>query len=201
MSRKESPEINAGSMADIAFLLLIFFLVTTTMNVDSGIMRKISKKPIDNYVIDIKEKNILEVNINLNNELFVDGNIVKLENLKEIAINFIDNGAGLDSNNKPCTWCKGNQIESSSDHPSKALISVNADRNTNYETYIAVLDNLNSAYTHLRNKLSVEFYNQNYTSLLENFKKSNNNNKLIEAKTNLIREKYPLLLFDVEIKN
>lgn len=201
MSRKESPEINAGSMADIAFLLLIFFLVTTTMNVDSGIMRKIAEKPIDNRVIDIKEKNILEVNINFNNELLVDEKIVQLKDLKQIAIDFIDNGAGLDANQKPCDWCNGKQIDTSSDHPSKALISINADRNTNYETYISVLDNLNSAYTHLRNKLSVEMYNQNYVSLIESFKKSNNNDKLIESKINLIREKYPLLLSDVEIKN
>lgn len=201
MSRKESPEINAGSMADIAFLLLIFFLVTTTMNVDSGIMRKIAEKPIDNRIIDIKEKNILQVNINFNNELLVDEKIVQLTDLKQIAIDFIDNGAGLDVNQKPCDWCKGKQIITSSDHPSKALISINADRNTKYETYISVLDNLNSAYTHLRNKLSVELYNQNYVSLLEDFKKSNNNDKLIESKINLIREKYPLLLSDVEIKN
>jgi biopolymer transport protein ExbD len=201
MSRKESPEINAGSMADIAFLLLIFFLVTTTMNVDSGIMRKIAEKPIDNHIIDIKEKNILEVNINFNNELLVDEKIVQLKDLKQIAIDFIDNGAGLDANQKPCDWCKGKQIATSSDHPSKALISINADRNTNYETYISVLDNLNSAYTHLRNKLSVELYNQNYVSLLEDLKKSNTNDKLIETKINLIREKYPLLLSDVEIKN
>lgn len=56
MSRKESPEFNTGSMADIAFLLLIFFLVTTTMNVDSGIHRKIVEKPKDNFVMDIKKK-------------------------------------------------------------------------------------------------------------------------------------------------
>tara|TARA_R110001606_G_scaffold55599_1_gene135315 strand:- start:18120 stop:18725 length:606 start_codon:yes stop_codon:yes gene_type:complete len=201
MSRKESPEINAGSMADIAFLLLIFFLVTTTMNVDSGIIRKIAEKPIDNHIIDIKEKNILQVNINLNNELLVDEKIVQLKDLKQIAIDFIDNGGGLDSNQKPCDWCQGKQIVTSSDHPSKALISINADRNTNYETYISVLDHLNSAYTHLRNKLSVEMYNQNYISLLEDFKKSNNKDKLIESKINLIRKKYTLLLSDVEIKN
>ena len=201
MSRKESPEINAGSMADIAFLLLIFFLVTTTMNVDSGIIRKIAEKPIDNHIIDIKENNILQVNINLNNELLVDEKIVQLKDLKQIAIDFIDNGDGLDSNQKPCDWCKGKQIVTSSDHPSKALISINADRNTNYETYISVLDHLNSAYTHLRNKLSVEMYNQNYISLLEDFKKSNNKDKLIESKINLIRKKYTLLLSDVEIKN
>jgi len=201
MSRKDSPEINAGSMADIAFLLLIFFLVTTTMNKDAGIIRKIAEKPIDNSVIDIKEKNILEVNINLKNELFVDGNTVKLKDLKQIAIDFIDNGAGLGTNNKQCDWCEGKQITTSSDHPSKALISIIADRNTSYETYITVLDNLNSAYTHLRNKLSVKLYNQNYASLLEEYKNPNNNNKLIETKINLIREKYPLLLSDVEIKN
>lgn len=201
MSRKESPEINAGSMADIAFLLLIFFLVTTTMNVDSGIIRKIAEKPIDNHIIDIKEKNILQVNINFNNELLVDEKIVQLKDLKQIAIDFIDNGGGLDSNQKPCDWCKGKQNVTSSDHPSKALISINADRNTNYETYISVLDHLNSAYTHLRNKLSVKLYNKNYITLEEDFKKSNNNDKLIEFKINLIRKKYPLLISDVEIKN
>ena len=57
MSRKESPEINAGSMADIAFLLLIFFLVTTTMDVESGIIRKIPKKEKVADNIRIKEKN------------------------------------------------------------------------------------------------------------------------------------------------
>jgi biopolymer transport protein ExbD len=201
MSRKESPEINAGSMADIAFLLLIFFLVTTTMDVDSGIMRKIAEKPIENQIMDIKEKNILEVHINLNNELLVDGNSIQLKGLKQIAIDFIDNGAGLDNYQKLCDWFTGKQITTSSDHPSKALISINADRNSNYETYIAVLDHLNSACTHLRNKVSVALYQQNYESLLDDFKKSNNNDKMVEAKINLIREKYPLLLSDSEMKN
>ena len=76
MSRKKSPEINAGSMADIAFLLLIFFLVTTTMNVDAGISKKIPEKITHETPINIKEKNILEVNINFNNQLFVDGKII-----------------------------------------------------------------------------------------------------------------------------
>jgi biopolymer transport protein ExbD len=201
MSRKESPEINAGSMADIAFLLLIFFLVTTTMNVDSGINRKIPEKQEIAESIIIKNKNILEVNINLKNELFVENEVIQLKNLKQIALDFIDNGAGLDKNNKQCDWCNGKQIATSSDHPSKAFISIKADRNTNYETYIAVLDNINSAYTVLRNKLSVKLYNQNYVSLLSDFKKSNNKNKIIEQKIKLIREKYPLLLSDVEIKN
>ncbi len=198
MSRKESPEINAGSMADIAFLLLIFFLVTTTMNVDSGIMRKIPKKEELQPDIKIKEKNILEVNINLKNELFVDGNIIQLKELKQIAIEFIDNAGGLDKNKQACDWCEGKQIKTSSDHPSKAFIAIKTDRNTKYETYISVLDNLNAAYTHLRNRLSVKLYKQNYVSLLDDFKKSNNKDASLKTKIKLIREKYPLLLSDVE---
>jgi biopolymer transport protein ExbD len=201
MSRKQSTEINAGSMADIAFLLLIFFLVTTTMNVDSGINRKIAKKPEKNTIIDIKEKNILEVNINFKNELFVDDEIVQLKDLKQIAIDFIDNAGGLDKDKKICDWCEGKQIPTSSDHPSKAFIAIKADRNTNYETYISVLDNLNKAYTVLRNKLAVKLYNKNYVSLLDDFKKSNNKDKSIEAKIKLIRDRYPLLLSDADIKN
>ncbi|MCG1035958.1 ExbD/TolR family protein [Polaribacter sargassicola] len=201
MSRKELPEINAGSMADIAFLLLIFFLVTTTMNVDSGIIRKIPEKEKISSNILIKEKNILEVNINLKNELFVDGKIIPLSNLKQTAIDFIDNGAGLDRNKLPCNWCNGQKNPSSSDHPSKAFISIKADRNTNYETYIAVLDQINAAYTVLRNQLSVKLYQQNYISLLQDLKKSNNRDKKIQEKIKLIQEKYPLLLSDAEINN
>ncbi|MFY9242886.1 MAG: biopolymer transporter ExbD [Polaribacter sp.] len=201
MSRKESPEINAGSMADIAFLLLIFFLVTTTMDVESGIYRKIAEKPEDNSIIDIKEKNILEVNINFKNELFVDGKTLSIKDLKQIGIDFIDNGGGLGINNKPCSWCEGSRNPSSSDHPSKAFISIKTDRNTNYETYITVLDNLNSSYTFLRNKLAVKLYNRNYVSLLEDYKKTNYKDKSLEEKINSIRDKYPLLLSDAEIKN
>lgn len=199
MSRKESPEINAGSMADIAFLLLIFFLVTTTMNVESGIQRKLPKKEIISDNIRIKEKNILEVNINMRNELFIDGEIVKLKDVKQIAIDFIDNAGGLDKNNAPCDWCEGNQLPTSSDHPSKAFISVKTDRTANYETYISVLNHLNSTYTHLRNKLGIKLYNQNYESLIDDFKKSNHQDKLIEAKIKNLRKKYPLLLSDVDI--
>ena len=201
MSRKESPEINAGSMADIAFLLLIFFLVTTTMNVDAGISKKIPQKQENQPIIDVNEKNILEVNINKNNEIFVEGRIIQLKELKQIAIDFIDNGGGLDINKKACDWCNGLKIKTSSDHPTKAIISIKTDRNTNYKTYISTLDILNAAYSNLRNKLSVKLYNRNYTSLLEDFKKSNNSNKSIQEKIKQIREKYPLLVSDAEINN
>lgn len=198
MSRKQLPEINAGSMADIAFLLLIFFLVTTTLQVDAGIARKIPKQQ-ETPSINLNERNILEVNLNKNNELFVDGKIIKLSELKQITINFIDNGGGLDINKKTCDWCEGKQDKTSSDHPSKAIISIQTDRLTNYETYISTLDVINSAYTHLRNKLSVKLYHQNYESLLDELNLSNNNNLEVQEKIKSIREKYPLLLSDAEI--
>ena len=201
MSRKETPEINAGSMADIAFLLLIFFLVTTTMSVDAGISKKIPQKQENLTDIDINERNILEVNINKKNELFVDGKTIELKELKQIAVNFIDNGGGLDINKNNCNWCNGSKNPSSSDHPTKAIITIKTDRLTTYETYISSLDILNSAYTHLRNKLSVKLYNQNYASLLNAYKNSNNSDKNIQEKIKLIREKYPLLVSDIEFDN
>ncbi len=149
MARRENPEINAGSMADIAFLLLIFFLVTTTMNVDSGVSKKLSEKPPADYVPPIiKEKNIFEVNINRNNELLVEDDRMDVKDLKEAAIKFIDNGGGVGtpgedgSPGKPCDYCKGERSESSSDHPNKAIISVQSDRGTEYGTYIQVQNEL-----------------------------------------------------------
>tara|TARA_B110000091_G_scaffold191025_1_gene214576 strand:+ start:1814 stop:2419 length:606 start_codon:yes stop_codon:yes gene_type:complete len=201
MRRNELPEINAGSMADIAFLLLIFFLVTTTMEVDSGILRKIPEKQAISKPIVIKERNILEVIINKKNELFVDGETIEQKNLKQIAIDFIDNGGGTDKNGNACNWCNGKRLPTSSAHPSKAFISIKTDRATNYETYILVLDELNLAYAALRNKFAIEHYKQNYTSLLNDFKNSNDADKKLKDKIDMVRNKYPLLLSDAEIKD
>lgn len=198
MKRNHTPEINAGSMADIAFLLLIFFLVATTMDSDSGIQRKLPKKEKNPPIVLIKDKNILEVKINQHNELMLDDQIVTSDKIKKIAIDFIDNGGGLDKNKKPCDWCNGSKDKLSSDHPSKAFISIEANRSASYETYIIVLDEIYKAYAFLRNKLAVKIYGQNYSSLLESLKKSPNNSTHIKQKIELIRSKYPLLVGDSE---
>lgn len=198
MSRRQVSEINAGSMADIAFLLLIFFLVTTTLEVDSGISRKIPPKQNKPTEIVIKDKNILEIDINKNNELFVEGNVISLSELKQIAIDFIDNGGGLDVHNQPCDWCNGFKIPVSSDHPSKAFISIKTDRQTTYETYIAVLDNINSSYALLRNRLSEKMYHKSYTVLVKEYKNSKNKDEVLRKKITTIRGKYPVLVSDLE---
>ena len=203
MARRETPEINAGSMADIAFLLLIFFLVTTTMNVDSGVSKKLSEKPPADYVPPIiKEKNIFEVNINRNNELLVEGERMDVKDIKEAAIKFIDNGGGV---GKPgldgtpgvkCDYCKGEQSESSSDHPNKAIISVQSDRGTEYGTYIVVQDELLKAYRELRNRLCRERYNMSFTEL-EKLYKDDKTDKL-KKKVDDIKVSYPQIISDAE---
>ena len=201
MSKRSLPEINAGSMADIAFLLLIFFLVTTTMDVDSGILRKIPPKDDRTDIIDVKKKNIFEVFINKNNEISVDNEVVEIKDLKQLALNFIDNGAGVDVNKQPCGWCMGKKDPKSSDHPRKALISIEADRQANYETYVSVLDNLNGAYTMLRNRLALDLYNTSYTELMNKMSTETKDKEVFIEKIKNVRDKYPLLIADLETEN
>ena len=203
MARRETPEINAGSMADIAFLLLIFFLVTTTMNVDSGISKKLSEKPPADYVPPvIKERNIFEVNINRNNELLVEGERMDLKEIKDAAVKFIDNGGGegklVDGvSTGPCDYCKGEKSTASSDHPNKAIISVQSDRGTEYGTYIVVQNELLRAYTELRNRLCEERYNMSYTEL-EKLYKDDKNNLELKKKVEDIKTAYPQIISDAE---
>ena len=167
MARRDTPEINAGSMADIAFLLLIFFLVTTTMDVDTGISRKLpEKQPKDIVPPILKEKNVFEVNINRRNEILVEGDTyMKVDKLREAAINFIDNGGGKDADGNDCTWCGGKKDASSSDHPKKAIISLQSDRGTSYATYISVQNELVGAYTVLRNKYAQKKFGKDFDKL------------------------------------
>ena len=203
MARRETPEINAGSMADIAFLLLIFFLVTTTMNVDSGISKKLSEKPPADYVPPvIKERNIFEVNINRKNELLVEGERMDLKEIKDAAVKFIDNGGGegklVDGvSTGPCDYCKGEKSTASSDHPNKAIISVQSDRGTEYGTYIVVQNELLRAYTELRNRLCEERYNMSYTEL-EKLYKDDINNLELKKKVEDIKTAYPQIISDAE---
>ena len=203
MARRETPEINAGSMADIAFLLLIFFLVTTTMDVDSGISKKLSEKPPKDYVPPvIKERNIFEVNINRNNELLVEGEAMELKDLKLAAIDFIDNGGGegkiVDGvSTGPCDYCEGAKSTTSSDHPNKAIISVQSDRGTEFDTYITVQNELLRAYTELRNKLSMKMHGISFTQLEQNYKDDKQNDEL-KKKVEDIKAKYPQIISDAE---
>lgn len=158
--RSGAPEVNAGSMADIAFLLLIFFLVTTTIETDAGLDRMLPPiEPPETDVI-IKQKNIFQVLINKNGQLLADDNIIALKDLRSKAMEFLDNnGDGT------CTYCKGKKAPESSDNPTKAIISLKNDRETKYGTYITVQNEIVGAYNDLRNRETQRLYGQKFTDM------------------------------------
>ncbi|WP_264548777.1 ExbD/TolR family protein [Flavobacterium sp. N2820] len=150
MARKERgapPEVNAGSMADIAFLLLIFFLVTTTIGVDQGINRLLPRYEPNPVVPDINERNILTVLVNKDNQLLVNEKLVDIQDLRQTAIDFIENNG-----NGSCSYCLGKKDPKLSDSPQDAVISLNNDGQTSYGTYIAVQNELVGAYNYLRDR-------------------------------------------------
>ena len=150
MAKRSAPEVNAGSMADIAFLLLIFFLVTTTIETDSGLNRKLP--PLEDQVDPpiTREKNIFTVLVSKNDQLLVEEKLADIDDLRSLAISFLDNGGGV--GDEACEYCQGERNESSSDNPDKAIISLKSDRETSYKVYIAVQNELVAAYNDLRNR-------------------------------------------------
>jgi len=164
MARK-TPEINSSSMADIAFLLLIFFLVTTTMDVDTGIYKKLPPIPDENQVDDnvkVKKRNVLSILVNRNNELLVNGEVLSISNLREKTKEFFLNPAN--NENLPEKGLKtvpyfGDVMVS------KGLISLQNDRGTRYETYIRVQDELAAASRELKDEKSVQKWGKKYTEL------------------------------------
>ncbi|MDC6367140.1 MULTISPECIES: ExbD/TolR family protein [Flavobacteriaceae] len=158
--RKGAPEVNAGSMADIAFLLLIFFLVTTTIETDAGLDRMLPPiEPPDQDVV-IKQKNIFTVNINKNGQLLVEDELMELKDLRDAAKAFLENGA-----DGTCTYCSGRKDQASSDNPSKAIISLKNDRETRYATYITVQNELVGAYNDLRNREANRIFGRDFTEM------------------------------------
>lgn len=158
--RPGAPEVNAGSMADIAFLLLIFFLVTTTIETDAGLDRMLPPiEPPDTDVV-IKQKNIFQVNINKNGQLLADEELIDLKQLRAKATAFLDNGG-----DGTCTYCKGRRNADSSDNPTKAIISLKNDRETKYGTYITVQNELVGAYNDLRNREAQRLFGRDFTDM------------------------------------
>jgi biopolymer transport protein ExbD len=189
MARKKRgvPEINAGSMADIAFLLLIFFLVTTTMDVDTGIIRKLPPMPDENTPPPDDQKankrNLFIVLVNAYDQLLVNEEPVEIDQLKEKAMRFIDNNG-----DGSCAHCQGARSASLSDNPEKAIVSLQNDRGTTYEMYITVQDQLAQAYTELRNRVSQQKFGIEYADLTDDQQKE-------------VNSMYPKLISEAEPKN
>ncbi len=233
MARRPLQEINAGSMADIAFLLLIFFLVTTTMDTDIGILRQLPPPVPDEMEKppEVKERNVYEVLVNSNDQLLVESQRMDLRDLKDGAKEFYTN-----PNNSPdlpeLVWVTRaavtenvsrlkNAISQGGDNindlktkleswedkqtaldligdyrelPGSALISLQNDRGTSYDMYIAVQNELSAAVNELRNELSQEKFGVPYNEL-------NPLDDTDKPKIKAIRAVYPQRISEAEPKD
>ena len=145
--KRPAEEVNASSMADIAFLLLIFFLVTTTIVNEKGV-RFILPKKLEDAVEDVKipERNMFKVLLNSNNQMLVSGEVLPLTELKAKTKQFVNNRG---------------ENEALSDSPEKAIVSFKADRGSDFKNYLLVLDELKASYHELRAEylnISIEEY-------------------------------------------
>ena len=189
-------------MADIAFLLLIFFLVTTTIETDSGINRKLP--PMEDVVDPpiIRQRNIFTVVVNKNNMILVEEKLMDLSDVRRAAVKFLDNGGGIGE--EACDYCKGEKDRSSSDNPDKAIISLKNDRETDYKVYISVQNELVAAYNVLRNREFLALYPNERMSFVEADKKYSDPRTSIKVKAALkpklsvLKKMYPQKLSEAE---
>lgn len=188
MARKLN-EINASSMADISFLLLIFFLVTTSMNVSTGLTRRLppplppDQQPQD---IDINKRNLFVVKINSMNQLLVQGEELDIRDLKEKAKEFIQN-ANNDPN-MPARFQREFDLIGTMEYTKEHVISVGNDVDTQYQAYIDVQNELVAAYSELRNELSQDKFGKPFEELNEQQQK-------------VVQEVYPQKISEAEPKN
>lgn len=198
MARRESPEINAGSMADIAFLLLIFFLVTTTMDVDTGLTRKLPP-PIEEELEEppeVKERNVFQVLVNANDALLVEGELILVSQLRETAKEFIVGDKTFTDESMP----EGR----ATDVPllgkimvSKQIVSLQNDRGTSYEMYIKVQNELVGAYNEVRN----EYAQQKFGKTMQELEAEAEDSKLSEDQLKAVKKVYPQRISEAEPKN
>lgn len=172
MSKKKMQEINASSMADIAFLLLIFFLVTTTMNVDTGLPRMLPPMPKDvkeEKTEDVNQRNVFLVRINQSDKLLVAGQPLDISQLRQKAKEFIAN-----PNDDPSLPEKNEkEIELIGLYPvTEGVISLQNSRQTTYKSYIAVQNELVAAYNELRDELAMQKFGRRMERLTEEQQKA-----------------------------
>lgn len=164
MARK-TPEINSSSMADIAFLLLIFFLVSTTMDVDTGIYKKLPPIPEETTnepEVKVKKRNVLAILVNRNDELLVNGELLDISQLREKTKEFILNP----NNSEDLPEKQVKTIPYFGDvNVSKGLVSLQNDRGTSYEMYIRVQDELAIAARELKDEKAMSKWGKVYSEL------------------------------------
>src|SRR5574344_307401 len=166
MSKRKTPGLNTSSMADISFLLLTFFLMTSSMNTDMGIPRRLPPPlPPDTKLPDVRERNIFVVKINSKDRVLFNGEVGDVNILKDRAKEFLGNP----QNNPNLPKKEDIFIDGfKSKYPvSKGVISLQNDRGTSYDMYFRVQNELAKAINELRNELSQQKYGKKYADIDE----------------------------------
>jgi biopolymer transport protein ExbD len=185
---KKPPEIPTASLADIAFLLLIFFLVSTTMNTDKGLERRLPQWVDPNLEVNddvqIKERNVFVVLVNRNNDLLVENEWTQIKTLRDKAKEFIANPNNLETlpEKEPVQVPLFGEVM-----VSKGVISLRNDLDTKYGTYIAVQNELVAAINELREELASEKFGKPYA-------------KCTDEQQEAIRTVYPSRISEAEPK-
>lgn len=197
--KRELQEINAGSMADIAFLLLVFFLVTTTMDTSWGLARKLPPPLLENQPIPppIKDRNVFVVLANANDQLLVEGELLEIGELRAAAKDFIANPQRKE--NLPEFRTEDIPLLGTM-QVSKQVISLQNDNGTSYDLYIQVQNELAAAYTELRNELASREFGMSYQKI-EEMAKSEEGGEKFKAMMDAIRDVYPQRISEAEPKD
>lgn len=166
MASKKTPEINGGSMADISFLMLIFFLMVTTMDAETGLSRRLPPMPSeDQQVQDLKvnRRNILDVKINSKDGVMAGGEVIISDaQLEEIVIEFLTNPT--DSEKLPSK--KMEDIEGFGEYPvSEGIISLQNDRSSSYKKYVEIQNVLVKALNTIRDQFARSNFGKVYNEL------------------------------------
>lgn len=166
--KRKAPQVNSSSSADIAFMLLIFFLITTSMDTDRGLARRLPPpvpKEQKDQDVDIKKRNLLVVLINSNNQILCGDQYVDIKQLKDLVKEFVQNP--FNDEHKP------EKVEEDVPFFGKVMITKNHiislqnDRGTEYQAYIDVQNELARAYNELRNEISKEKFGKLFEALTE----------------------------------
>ena len=187
--KRKMPGLNTSSTADISFMLLIFFLTTTSMDTDQGLGRTLPKPPEEdqlNNEIKVKERNILNIRINKDNYLMIGDDYVTVADVKERAKEFIAN-----KENKPnLPELKPKKIKLLNEVipvTENHVISVQTDRGTSYGVYFQVQDALVAAYNEPRDEFAKEKFGFKYGFLTKEQQEA-------------VREVYPQKISEAEPK-
>ena len=186
--KRKVPDINSSSTADIAFLLLIFFLITTSMDTDRGLARRLPPPPEQNQNTDdikLKERNVLQVFLNMNDQLMCGNDYITTDLLRAKAKEFIANP--YNDETKPEKHAKDIPFFGNMMITEKHVISLRCDRGSSYKAYLAVQNELVAAYNELRDELAQEKWQKNYVDLNDDQQKA-------------IRDIYPQKISEAEPK-